>query len=309
MVGISLVVCRPFFGRGHTLITCLFLLVAPPVFAQYLVPLPVCSLTPTLNEFGDRLPGNFYSAPGQRALVQILRAPDGAKYPPQTGPGLHGLPHANNPPLGDDTGIGSLVDPSQIQPGIFSATFGDPRPQWGEKVFVRVFNAPTLEESLFYGESEVFTVDGYQQSIVVEVARTDRIIDYYLDTDGDGLPDWWEHLNYDGDRTAANPGDDDDGDGMTNDEEFQAGTGPHDENSFLGITLMQPVPLNDVIIGWQSVTGKVYQVQFTTNELSLVQYESIPGYITATGEITQLLVPEGLGPPVRHYRVRLIPDP
>lgn len=309
MVGNNSVVRWRVLARGQILAACFLLSFSTVGYAQYLVPLQVCSLTPTLNEFGDVLPGNFYSAPEQRALVQILRAPTGVKYPPQTGPGVHGLPHTNNPPLGADTGIGALVNPSLIQPGMFSATFGHPRPQWGEKVFVRVFNAPTLEESLFYGESEVFTVAGYEQSIVVEIARTDRIIDYTLDTDGDGLPDWWEHLNYDGDRTAANPEDDDDGDGIPNDQEFASGTDPWDEQDFLGITLMQPVPLNDVIIGWQSVTGKVYQVQFTTNDLSLVQYESIPGYITATGEITQLLVPEGLGPPIRHYRVRLIQDP
>ena len=39
------------------------------------------------------------------------------------------------------------------------------------------------------------------------------------DTDGDGLPDWWEELHFGG-PTAANPNDDPDGDGLTNLEEY-----------------------------------------------------------------------------------------
>jgi hypothetical protein len=46
-----------------------------------------------------------------------------------------------------------------------------------------------------------------------------------LDTDGDGLPDWWEQ-QYFGSATAAAPDDDPDQDGQTNLEEFQAGTDP-----------------------------------------------------------------------------------
>ncbi len=45
------------------------------------------------------------------------------------------------------------------------------------------------------------------------------------DTDGDGLPDWWEELHFGG-PTAANLHDDSDGDGLTNLEEFTRGTDP-----------------------------------------------------------------------------------
>lgn len=40
------------------------------------------------------------------------------------------------------------------------------------------------------------------------------------DTDGDGMPDWWEELHFGG-PTAAKPNDDSDGDGLTNLEKFQ----------------------------------------------------------------------------------------
>ena len=45
------------------------------------------------------------------------------------------------------------------------------------------------------------------------------------DTDGDGLPDWWEE-KYFGDPTAADPDEDVSGNGLTNMEEFLLGTDP-----------------------------------------------------------------------------------
>lgn len=46
-----------------------------------------------------------------------------------------------------------------------------------------------------------------------------------VDSDGDGLPDWWETL-YFGSATSAGPLDDPDGDRLTNLQEFLAGTDP-----------------------------------------------------------------------------------
>lgn len=46
-----------------------------------------------------------------------------------------------------------------------------------------------------------------------------------IDTDGDGLPDWWEKL-YGLDHTFADSGDDEDNDGWTNLQEYQQGANP-----------------------------------------------------------------------------------
>jgi len=46
-----------------------------------------------------------------------------------------------------------------------------------------------------------------------------------IDSDADGLPDWWE-LAYFGSATAASPGGDADSDGATNLQEYRAGTDP-----------------------------------------------------------------------------------
>jgi hypothetical protein len=59
----------------------------------------------------------------------------------------------------------------------------------------------------------------------VVAGRVDIGPDEFLDTDDDGLPDWWESL-YFGSPTAAEPADDDDADGWTNLEEYAAGTNP-----------------------------------------------------------------------------------
>lgn len=56
-------------------------------------------------------------------------------------------------------------------------------------------------------------------------ARVDMGIDEFLDTDSDGLPDWWE-TKYFASSTAANPGDDPDGDGYNNLAEYEVSTNP-----------------------------------------------------------------------------------
>ena len=52
----------------------------------------------------------------------------------------------------------------------------------------------------------------------------------YVDTEGDGLADWWEDL-HGLDTSIDDSGDDDDGDGLTNAEELAAGTDPTDADS------------------------------------------------------------------------------
>ncbi len=53
----------------------------------------------------------------------------------------------------------------------------------------------------------------------VLAARVDMGADEFIDSDGDGLPDWWEQTYFGGVR-AADPGDDPDGDGLANLDEY-----------------------------------------------------------------------------------------
>ncbi len=78
-----------------------------------------------------------------------------------------------------------------------------------------------------------------------------------LDTDNDGLPDWWETLHFGG-PTAANPNDDPDGDGLTNLQEYILGTDPNTPNVYqaaLGTT-----PAQDRTLQFQTLEGRAYTI-------------------------------------------------
>jgi hypothetical protein len=84
------------------------------------------------------------------------------------------------------------------------------------------------------------------------------------DSDGDGLPDWWESLNgLDPHSAAGNDGTygDPDGDGFPNYEEFLAGTSPRDVNSFL--FLQERLNGKDVFLDFTPLAGRSYTVYYS----------------------------------------------
>jgi len=88
-----------------------------------------------------------------------------------------------------------------------------------------------------------------------------------VDTDGNGLPDWWE-LQYFGHLTGTDPAGDPDQDGEDNLAEFLAGTDPTDPS--LVFHLITPVPLagNRWRMEWPSVAGRYYRILRSTNLIS-----------------------------------------
>ncbi|MCX7872731.1 MAG: lamin tail domain-containing protein [Verrucomicrobiae bacterium] len=86
------------------------------------------------------------------------------------------------------------------------------------------------------------------------------------DSDNDGMPDDWEIAN--GLRPDVDDANEDkDGDGMSNIAEFIAGTNPSDKNSILKISSISIAPNNEVIIEFESVPDKDYQILVSTNFL------------------------------------------
>ncbi len=86
-----------------------------------------------------------------------------------------------------------------------------------------------------------------------------------MDSDGDGIPDWWM-MQYFGHPTGqaadhSRAQDDADGDGMTNLQEFLAGTNPTDPNSVFRLQLSPTVSANTVQFSWPTLPGKNFQVQ------------------------------------------------
>jgi len=83
-----------------------------------------------------------------------------------------------------------------------------------------------------------------------------------FDADADGLPDWWEKLYFDDPRTA-NPVVDTDGDGITNHDEFLAGSNPLDPSSvfrIMGLQIVTQTNGTQFAIRWVSFEGNSYSI-------------------------------------------------
>jgi hypothetical protein len=88
-----------------------------------------------------------------------------------------------------------------------------------------------------------------------------------VDSDLNGLPDWWE-LQYFGQLTGTDPNADPDHDGMSNLAEWIAGTNPTNAASCLRLTAVSVTNFNTVHLSWPSVAGKTYLLQRATSLLA-----------------------------------------
>src|SRR6185437_5757825 len=79
----------------------------------------------------------------------------------------------------------------------------------------------------------------------------------FTDTDADGLPDAWE-MQYFG-TLAYGANDDPDHDGLSNYQEYIAGTNPSNANSVLRVTEINAAS-GQVNLTWNSVAGKTYTI-------------------------------------------------
>lgn len=89
----------------------------------------------------------------------------------------------------------------------------------------------------------------------------------WLDSDKDGIPDKWELANHLGVNDPTDAARDDDQDGLTNLEEYRAGTDPADANSYLHVQL-GPIELAEsgrFRVTWGSVSGRLYTLERSAN--------------------------------------------
>jgi len=128
-----------------------------------------------------------------------------------------------------------------------------------------------------------------------------------LDSDGDGIPDWWM-IKYFGHPTGlagdlSRAQDDADGDGFTNLQEFLTGTDPKDPASFFHLQISAAVSnTQNVVLSWPAVPGKSYQVQYK-NDLNDPLWLNLGGAIVAASS-GSLAIPAAQ--PVVYYRVMAI---
>jgi hypothetical protein len=277
-------------------------LTAPAQFA----PLHYSAPNAIVDEFGQMLQGTD-SAASQFGhpvvtgdLVQILRADTGV-YAPTT----NGSPHASNAVLMVSR-IGAGVDPGLGTSGKFGGAITIPErySSTNVKVIARVFNAPTLEQASFYGDSQVYPVPGYGEKYGVffaTITATTQALDT-TDWDGDGLVRSWE-ISYDTDPDDA----DSDDDGSGDSHEVRAGTDPNSGASLLIMVQLVPAPPDDLNLLWDSVAGKTYQVEYTTGSYTNeATFLPLNGPVTATGALSQTVHTNGLSVEQAHYRVRLV---
>ena len=153
------------------------------------------------------------------------------------------------------------------------------------------------------------TTEGYARFTVLYAGEsTVRLTDLVIvDTDADGLPNWWEDQFGLSKTNSADATLDLDGDGASNLNEFLAGTKPNDAASVFRITALQAAG-GDPQVTWTTVGGKRYVVQ-TNGDVSQGFTDSSP-LIPAPGageSVTNFVDPGGTTNGPRYYRVRLEP--
>ena len=120
-----------------------------------------------------------------------------------------------------------------------------------------------------------------------------------VDTDGNGLPDWWE-LEYFGHLTGTDPNADPDHDGMSNLAEWIAGTNPTNAASCLRVAVAT-TNASGVVVSWSSVAGKTYWLARSTNLLT--GFSTISTNIAATAPTNTLTDMTVLPGGTYYYRV------
>ena len=89
----------------------------------------------------------------------------------------------------------------------------------------------------------------------------------WLDSDGDGMPDWWESLGG-GSSTGLIAGVDTDGDGKSNYDEWIAGMNASDPESVFGVRSASNATSSGFVVNWESIAGRIYGLHWSSNLMS-----------------------------------------
>ena len=127
-----------------------------------------------------------------------------------------------------------------------------------------------------------------------------------LDTDGDGLPDYWEILHNFNLTDPADAALDADGDGVSNLAEFLQGSNPRDAADPLKITALSSGGGN-FFLTFKSVAGRSYRIEYK-NKFSDPAWQPLGADFTAGSAATDVQDPGVIGAQSsRFYRARLLP--
>jgi len=131
-----------------------------------------------------------------------------------------------------------------------------------------------------------------------------KIADVY--SDNDGIPDWWRlaYFNHPTGQAGDNSRgpDDADGDGVSNQNEFQAGTDPLNPASVFKITQVTVVG-NDVQMSASTVVNRTYQLQ-RRDSLALSSWANAGPPTNGTGGVVVFTDNSGATNETHYYRVQ-----
>ena len=127
------------------------------------------------------------------------------------------------------------------------------------------------------------------------------------DLNGNDLPDDWEAaFNFNLPASAiANA--DSDGDGLTNFQEYLAGTHPQNSSDSPQLTVNQHADGGEAL-RFMTVPGKIYRVE-RNNDFPVGQWIALPGAknLVGTGALLQISDPAARSLSKRLYRMRVLP--
>ena len=127
----------------------------------------------------------------------------------------------------------------------------------------------------------------------------------FIDSEPDGLPDAYEIATWTNLTSAIGAGDSD-GDGMTNAQEFRAGTNPRDPLSVF--RLAPPVTAAaDKTLSLANFAGRTYRIDYADILGSPTPWRILADQIPGTGSTITITVPGAAALPQRYYRAVVEP--
>jgi hypothetical protein len=123
------------------------------------------------------------------------------------------------------------------------------------------------------------------------------------DSDSDGLPDDWEIAHGLNPTNSADAALDGDGDGVSNREEYLAGTGPDDPQSYLRVESLTREGTNACALRFRAVSNLTYTVESRSNPANGIWHRMGDVPAASTNRLVEMLLPTEEGMSSQIFRL------